>query len=242
MSKAQATSTLEQKVEYAMASAGFFQPGPSQADTTTSTTLSPAQQALQKFRLEMLGRLLNNAAGNGPTFKSFVQGGPASRPVPGGLGDGSAAVLQAMGQPGAFTTTSTGSKTETGGTPSMMSDLTQLAMLGMLASKSGLLDGLTSGAGSIWDLLKGKYGDTGAVSGAMGDTAPMPTGGSTTTGNAALDALIGSQYGSGATMIPGGSADTLNVGYPGLLDGSLGNGNYGTQQALMDLFSTGLFG
>ena len=145
--------------------AGFFQPGPSQADTTTSTTLSPAQQALQKFRLEMLGRLLNSSAGNGPTFKSFVNGGPASRPVPSGLGDGSAAVLQAMNQPGAFTTTATGSKTEQGGTPSILSDLTQLGLLGALVAKSGLLDGL---GGGIGDWLKTKYGDTGAVSGASG--------------------------------------------------------------------------
>jgi len=154
--------------------AGFFQPGPSQADTTTSTTLSPAQQALQKFRLEMLGRLLNSSAGNGPTFKSFVNGGPASRPVPSGLGDGSAAVLQAMGQPGAFTTTSTGSKTEQGGAPSMMSDITQLAMLGALAAKSGVLDGLIGGGKSVWDMLSGKYGDTGAVSGAIGQFGNEP--------------------------------------------------------------------
>ena len=79
--------------------ADFFQPGPSKGSSTSSTTLSPEQQALQKFRLEMLGRLLNNAAGNGPTFKSFVNGGPASRPVPSGLGDGAAGVLQAMNQP-----------------------------------------------------------------------------------------------------------------------------------------------
>ena len=222
--------------------ADFFQPGPDKTNTTASTTLSPAEQAKQKFRLEMLGRLLNNAAGNGPTFKSFVEGGPASRPVPGGLGDGSAAVLQAMSQPGAFTTTSTGTKNEMGGTPSMMSDLTQLAMLGVLASKSGLLDGVLSGGKSVWDFLKQKWGDTGAVSGALGDTAPMPTGGTMTTGNPSMDALLQSQYGSNYQMIPGGSSDQMNQLYPGLFDGSGGGNSYDTQQALADLISSGLFG
>jgi hypothetical protein len=152
--------------------ANFFQPGPSQSSGTSSTTPSPEQQALMKFRLELLGRLLDASAGNRPTFKSFVGGGPATTPLPAGLGAGIGSVLQAASQPGAFTTTSTTNQKAQGPSTSMANDLAQLATLGILAKNLGLFSGL----GSLGSNILGRFGDTGAVQGASGTFANSPPG------------------------------------------------------------------
>jgi hypothetical protein len=133
--------------------ASFFQPGPSQSDT--STTPSPANQAEQKFRIEMLGRILNSMAGTAPSFASFAAGGPAQRQFPSGFGPDIASLLNAMNQPGAFT--STASQTGQGPTPSGISDVTQIAGLAYLLSQLGinpiqwLLKGVGGGAGTPLD-------------------------------------------------------------------------------------------
>lgn len=128
--------------------ASFFQPGPATQDT--STTPSPASQAEQKLRVEMLGRFLDSMAGTAPSFASFVKGGPAQRQFPSGFGPDIAALLNAMNQPGAFT--STGTQSFQGATPSGISDITQLAgLIGLISQATGLnpfqLAGLLKGVG-----------------------------------------------------------------------------------------------
>ncbi len=191
--------------------ANFFQPGDAKQSTTQTGELSPAQQAMMKFRAQLLGQLLDAKAGNKPTFKSFVGGGPVTTPMPGGMGAGMADVLAAMGKPGAFSTSTTSNTSGHGPTPSGMNDLSQMVGLGVLGLQ-------------LFNMLKGKFGDTGAVQGATtpGGFGNEPTnqGQSLTSGNAALDALIMSQYGGGGSMIPGGDMTQVPADYPGLNDGS----------------------
>lgn len=144
--------------------ANFFQPGPS--STTATTTPSPAQQAEAKFRTEMLGRILDSLAGQSPTFANFVQGGPATRDFPGGFGPDIASLLGAMGQPGAFTSTAT--QKSQGATPSGISDLSQVALLGYLLSQATGMN-----LSSILSPLGGALG-IGGVNPALGDTTPTP--------------------------------------------------------------------
>lgn len=191
---------------------GFFQPGDAEQNTSGTKTPSPADQAMAKFRAEILGRLLNAQAGNRPTFSSFVHGGPASRPVPEGLGNGMADVLAAMAQPGAFTSSAQGQQTLQGPAPSTLSEI----IGGGLA------------VGQILQMLGGAKG-IGGILGVLGDNTPEGSAGSnasvTTTGNPALDALIFGQYGGGTNtdaMIPGGSVSNLPSDYPGLNDGGAG--------------------
>jgi len=142
--------------------ANFFQPGPSQAET--STTPSPASQAEQKFRVEMLGRILAAMAGTAPSFASFAKGGPAQRAFPGGFEGNIASLLAAMNEPGAFT--STASQTGQGPTPSGISDVSQLATLAYLISQATGF--------SLSDILRGVGGPLGigGTNPALGNAAP----------------------------------------------------------------------
>lgn len=140
----------------------FFQPGPSQEGTTT--TPSPAQQAEQKFRIEMLGRILSSMGGTAPSFASFAAGGPAQRSFPSGFEGDIASLLNAMNQPGAFT--SQANRTFQGPTPSGISDITQLAsLLYLLSQASGL------GLGDILKPIGGALG-IGGTNPSLGDTTP----------------------------------------------------------------------
>lgn len=183
--------------------ANFFQPGPSQTDT--STTPSPAQQAEQKFRIEMLGRILNSMAGTAPSFASFAAGGPAQRQFPGGFGPDVASLLNAMNQPGAFTSTAT--QKAQGATPSGISDVAQIAALLGLASQAtgfnplqllGLLRGVGGGAGNPLD--------PNAVPSATAGMQPVGTGEGIPPDAASLQSILGA-----------GDPSTLPVGY-GVLD------------------------
>lgn len=104
----------------------FFDPTP--AETTGTQTPSAAEQALAKFRTQLLGRFLGSMAGQGPTFASFAKGGPATRDFPGGFDPMIAELLNAMNQPGAFTSTETRKGLPVG--PSGFSDLMELLGLG----------------------------------------------------------------------------------------------------------------
>ena len=125
--------------------ASFFQPGPSTAQT--SSTPSAATQAEDKYKIELLGQLLNAMGGTAPSFASFVKGGPAQRGFPGGMGGGTADVLAAMGQPGAFTSHAT--QQMQGATPSAFSDITQMGVLGALISQALGLNPLAAISGIL---------------------------------------------------------------------------------------------
>lgn len=111
----------------------------------------------------MLGKILEAMGGTAPSFASFVKGGPAQRQFPGGFAPDIAALLQAMNQPGAFTSTRTGQFT--GPTPSGISDVTQIASLAYLLSQLGL--------GNLLAPIGGALG-IGGVNPALGDTTPTP--------------------------------------------------------------------
>lgn len=133
--------------------ANFFSSSPDVTETTG--TPSPASQAQQKLKMEMLARFLNSMAGTAPSFASFAAGGPAQRQFPGGFGPDIASVLNVMNQPGAFT--STGTKTESGGGQSQFADLSQLLGLSYLISQA-------TGINPLQMLLKGVGGGAGTPS------------------------------------------------------------------------------
>ncbi len=171
---------------------------------------------MMKFRAQLLGQLLDSKAGNKPTFKSFVGGGPVTTPMPSGMGAGMGDVLAAMSQPGAFSSSTTSNTSGHGPTPSMANDMGQMVGLGVLGLQ-------------LFNMLKGKFGDTGAVQGATtpGGFGNEPVqGNSMTSGNPALDALIMSQYGGGGSMIPGGDMSQVPSNYPGLNDGGSGDAGF----------------
>ncbi len=132
----------------------FFQPGDAKTSGASETTPSPAAQAAAKFKAMLLGNLLN-AAGSPrrPGFANFTGGASFPSPLPAGSGAGIQDLLLAMQQPNAFTSTSKTSGTQQGATPSVVSDLSQLAVLGMLVNKA-LGDEGQGGFGKIWDLIK----------------------------------------------------------------------------------------
>jgi hypothetical protein len=114
----------------------------------------------------MLGKILSSMAGTAPSFADFTSGGPAQRSFPGGFGPGIASLLQAMSQPGAFT--STASQRGQGATPSGISDVSQLAMLAYFISKAT--------GYNLSDILGGVGGakGIGGINTALGDTQPSP--------------------------------------------------------------------
>lgn len=175
--------------------ADFFQP--KDAKGTESSTPSPAAQAMAKFRASILDDLLNYAAKPRTTFKQFSQGKPTLNAIPGGLGDGAGAILEAMNQPGAFT--STKSFTGRGITPSMFSDIAQLGLLGAQIYQSKLgQDAL----GWILGHIGGAQG-IGGVNPALGDTVGE-------TDTAGLDPALFSLLGDGVQ--PGSGADSFSLG------------------------------
>lgn len=173
--------------------ANFFQPGP--ATGSQSTTLSPAQQAVAEFRMKLLGQLLNASAGTTPTFKSFTEGGPATRPFPSGLGALTDPTLQAMMQPGAFTTTQTGKFQ--GPSTSGFSDLASILGLAGALYQSGLLGSGLQGVGSILGPIGGALG-IGGVNPALGDLNPN----------------VGGPYGTDPNLVPGGDPSLIPANYP----------------------------
>lgn len=185
----------------------FFQPSNASETKTSTATPSAAAQAMAKFRADILGKLLEGAAHRGPTFKQFTGGANLKPPLPGGLNSGIGALLEAMSQPGAFTSSSTGEGELSPSAPSMFSDLAQLGLLGAVAFQSGLPQ-------KIAQILSGVGGAKGiaGVNPALGDSVAE------TTGDPTLDALINTQYGGGSDMIPGGSASNVPSDYPGLQD------------------------
>ena len=186
--------------------ANFFQPGPSTAQT--SSTPSAATQAEDKYKIELLGQLLNAMGGTAPSFASFVKGGPAQRGFPGGMGGGTADVLAAMGQPGAFTSHAT--QQMQGATPSAFSDITQMGVLGALISQALGLNPLAA-LGGILSPLGGPLG----LSPQQGTTLDATTPPSSAAG---LDSLVG-----GGNTPPG--ADLLSIlgaGDPSLLPAGYG--------------------
>ncbi len=187
--------------------ANFFQPGDAESSGTKTSTPSAAEQALMKFKAQLLAQLLNSRAGNRPTFKSFVNGGPVTTPLPEGMGSGMTDVINAMNQPGAFTSNGTQTQTGHGPTPSMANDVGQMLGLGVLGLQ-------------VLNMLKGKYGDTGTVQGVTNPTNNNTgnQGNSMTTGNPALDALILNNYGGNPEMTPGGDFSQVPADYPGLAD------------------------
>lgn len=134
--------------------ANFFEPGP--YSDTAKTTPSEADQELKKFKLQLLMQILNSKGGNAPSFKSFVNGGPSTTPVPEGLGNLGEAALAMMGQPGAFT--STVERTGQGPTPSAFSDLAQMGLLGAMLYNSGALGSLVNGGVDAVKFLGGMLG------------------------------------------------------------------------------------
>ncbi len=199
-----------------MADNSFFQPGPSTQESVGTATPSPAQQAMMRFKAEMLQRMLASMGGPSPSFQGWAQGtGPLNRGMPSGLGDSMGAVLEAMAQPGAFTSQETRNTEMMGAEPSMLSDIMQMAQLGSLVYNSGAL-------GKLADLFK--HGDSSqrmGLPGIEGSSGVSPVGALTSTGNPELDALIMGNYGGGmdtAGMIPGGDMSTVPANYPGLAD------------------------
>ena len=175
----------------------FFQPGP--ATGTQSTTLSPAQQAVAELRMQLLGQLLNASAGNAPTFKSFTEGGPAARPFPGGLGALTGPTLQAMMQPGAFTTTTTGKAQ--GPATSGFSDLASILGLGL----------------SVYKLLQGSnvVDQTGNVTGPTGGGGGLSGVADPTTGQPLFPTdPTGGPYGIDPNLVPGGDPSLVPSNYP----------------------------
>jgi hypothetical protein len=108
----------------------FFQPDVKAGET--SSTPSAESQAVSKFKAQILGQFLNSMAGTAPSYHDFLKTGSAQRSIPGGLGEGIGPLLEAMNQPGAFTSHATGLPAQT--TPSMFSDLLQGGMTAALLS------------------------------------------------------------------------------------------------------------
>ncbi len=138
----------------------FFQPsGNPKATQTTETTPSPASQGLSEFKAQLLGSVLGSMGGSRPNFSQFIHGGSATNPFPSGLNTD--ALLAAMSQPGAFTSSSTTTGESIPGTPSTLSDVISVAMLGgLLNSALGGAPGnaIMGGLGSIFGGLPGLSG------------------------------------------------------------------------------------
>jgi hypothetical protein len=132
--------------------ANFFETGDPEkhVNETSTETASPASQAAQKFRAELLGQILNAMGQPKPGFAQYA-GGQGYPQAPGGMGEGIGALLEAMGQEGAFTSTRTGTADITGhgATPSEFMDLMDLIGTGL-----GLLPALDKGLGTIGNILK----------------------------------------------------------------------------------------
>jgi hypothetical protein len=211
----------------------FFQPGPS--TTGTTATPSPAAQALAQAKLNILSQLLNSAASPQPTFASYAGGGPSTRSLPGGLGDLLGPALTAMQQPGAFTSSGTG--TQQGPTPSTFSDITQLGLLGALLYPA-LKDSGALGAGG--DILSGGIKNLAGFFHLPGfSTGPADLQTPTLGNSPGLTA--GTPYaGNPPELIPGGGNVPVSVNYPS--DPGGGNYGYGFDQAMADLISSGILG
>lgn len=139
----------------------------------------------------MLGKILASMAGTAPSFASFAAGGPAQRSFPGGFEGDIASLLNAMNQPGAFT--SQGTRTFQGATPSGISDVTQLAGLAYLISQAtgvnplqmlSILKGVGGGAGTPLDasMAGSPYYGQGIASIGTGDPG---------LGSTSLDSILG---------------------------------------------------
>ena len=188
--------------------ANFFDPGKAKEDT--SATPSPAAQAREKFRADILGKLLEYASQSRPSFSQFASGAALPAALPGGLSAGIPSLLAAYNAPGAFTATKTGTLTP----PSTSGFSDAVALAGLLGTlyQSGALGGIGQILGGVGGALhipglKGPDSNTGGVS----------------TGDPYLDASIASQYGGGTaigSMVPGGDVSNLPADYPGLNDSS----------------------
>lgn len=135
--------------------ANFFQPGDSKGTQNTSTTPSPADQALAKFRAAILAHVLNYQGQPRTGFSQFAGGAPVSPKLPPNLGAGLPDLLQAMSQPGAFTRNASQELSGHGPTPSMASDIGQGLGLLSLLSSTGVLGAGARGAGDIFDFIRG---------------------------------------------------------------------------------------
>jgi len=176
----------------------FFDP--SNQKETTTTTPSPADQAAAKFRADLLGQLLNASARPKPTFAQYA-GGQGYPQMPGGLGGGIADVLSAMAQPGAFTSTQTGTLQPSA--PSMFSDLLQGGLTGALLLNALSGTGLASKIGNILSGVGGGLG-IGGVNPALGDVTPDA--------QAAADAIAAGAGGAGAgAAFPGVSGSDFSA-------------------------------
>lgn len=126
--------------------ANFFQPG--DAKGTETATPSPAAQARAKYNADILGKILEFAAGRQrPSFAQYAQGASMPGALPAGLSAGIPDLLAAMNQPGAFTATRSASGH--GPTGSMASDIASALGLADLVYNSGALNGLGKLAGIL---------------------------------------------------------------------------------------------
>lgn len=191
--------------------AKLFQPTTS--PTVTDATPSPAAQALAAYKMQVLGQMLDAASKPRPSFKDFVGGAQLPAEVPGGLSAGIPALLQAFAQPGSFTS----EVKKKGGveTPSIMSDLGQLGILGALLYQSGAFGAGAKGLDWILSGVGGAKG-IGGVNPALGDT-------------------VANTYGSSSDLIPGGSAGNVPIDYPGLVGGSTDVSNILTNNDLTNI-------
>jgi hypothetical protein len=194
--------------------ANFFQPGDSKGTQNTSTTPSPADQAMAKFRAEILAHILNYQGQPRTGFAQFAGGAPMSAKLPANLGAGLPDLLQAMSQPGAFTRTASQDFSGHGATPSMASDVGQGLGLLALLSQSGILGAGAKGAGDIFDFIRG------LPSSNLQSQSSMPT--STGAFDASMLGNLGT-VGSPTDQVPYASAGDSGAN---LLANILGYGSY----------------
>ena len=149
----------------------FFDPTNAKQSGQVNETPSPAAQALIEFRMKMLGRMLDSAAGPRQTFSQFAGGAPLTPRLPGGLSAGIPELLQAMSQPGAFTSNKSFSGTQQPPGSSPFSDVAGMAALAAILYDKGVLGAGATGIGNILKYLGGAKGING-VNSALGDFSP----------------------------------------------------------------------
>lgn len=207
--------------------AKLFDPTNEKRSATSTETPSPANQAMEKYKADILGQLLNYAAKPRPSFADFAKRGqslPAR--LPGGLSAGIGELIQAMNQPGAFTSTKTAEGEIDPSAPSLFSDFAQAgALLGFLYKEGLLGEGYDLGAAAVNKILQTLGGAKGinGINPALGDT-------------------IANEYGSDPGLIPGGVAGGVPDSYPGTLPADFSFGDQAPPPITFDSGNTDMSG